>query len=143
MIRTKSHLAAAALASTLGFPAVASAAIATQSDFDQFEVCYGSLEGAQTVLPKLQPEFDPATYEQVTKATRDFLDAFLDMESRLSKAVIHPDKASLSIAHIRGYRPWTLPENQSLDYWSRNGPMPVSCFDLFKRLNETLPLPLP
>ena len=125
----------------LAVPVSVMAATARQSDFDQFEVCYGSLEGAQGLLPILQPQFDPATFEQVAKATQDFLEAFLDLEKRLNAAVRHPDKASLNLAHIRGYRPWTIPQNQTLEYWSRNGPMSASCFDLFKLLNETLPLP--
>jgi len=113
-----------------------------QNDFTQFEFCYGNLKGSQIVLPRLKEQFDPATFEQVSKATDDFLEAFLDIEMRLSAAVMHPDKADLNSAHMRGYQAWMQPGNQTLDYWSRNGPMPAACFDLFKKLNETLPLNL-
>src|SRR5215831_3227827 len=64
-----------------------------QNDFTQFEFCYGNLEGSQTVLPWLKDQFDPATFEQVTKATDDFVDAFFDVETRLGTAILHPDKA--------------------------------------------------
>ncbi len=114
-----------------------------EADFTQFEFCYGNLEGSQALLPKLKPDFDPAAYEQVEKATGDFVETFLDLEMRLTAAVFHADKADLNAAHIRGYQAWIRPENQTLEYWSRNGPMPVACFDLYKRLNEILPLRLP
>src|ERR1051326_328066 len=111
-----------------------------QNDFTQFEFCYGNLEGSESLLPRLKEQFDPATFEQVTKATDDLAEAFIDIEMRLKAAILHPDEADLNSARRRGYQAWTRPENQSLDYWSRNGPMPAACFDLFKRLNEILPL---
>jgi hypothetical protein len=111
-----------------------------QNDFTQFELCYGNLEGSQAVLPRLKDQFDSETFAQVSKATGDFLEAFGDLETRLHAALLHPDQADLNSAHRRGYQAWMAPENQTLEYWSRNGPMPASCFDLFKRLNEILPL---
>jgi hypothetical protein len=112
------------------------------NDYVQFEFCYGNLEGSRTILPRLKDQFDPAVFEQVTKATDDFAEAFADIEMRLAGAVLHPDAADLNSAHRRGYQAWMQPQNQSLDYWSRNGPMPAACFDLFKKLNEILPLTL-
>ena len=112
------------------------------NDFTQFEFCYGNLEGSKTILPQLKDQFDPAIFEQVSKATDDFVEAFVDVQMRLGAAILHPDEADLNSAHMRGYQLWMRPENQTLDYWSRNGPMPAACFDLFKRLNEILPLNL-
>ena len=112
------------------------------NDFTQFEFCSGNLEGSRSVLPRLRDQFDPAIFEQVTKATEDFVEAFLDIQPRLRAAILHPDEADLNSAHMRGYQLWARPENRTLDYWSRNGPMPAACFDLFKRLNEILPLNL-
>ena len=112
------------------------------NDFTQFEFCYGNLEGSQTVLPRLKEQFDRAIFEEVTKATGDFIESFADVERRLGAAILHPDQADLNSAYRRGYQLWMRPENQTLDYWSRNGPMPAACFDLFKRLNEILPLNL-
>ena len=111
-----------------------------QNDFTQFEFCYGNLEGSEAVLPRLEDQFDPATFEQVTKATGDLVEAFHDIEMRLNAAIFHPDLADLNSAHRRGQLAWMQPENQTLAYWSGNGPMPAACFDLFKRLNEILPL---
>jgi hypothetical protein len=61
------------------------------------------------------------------------------LETRLATVVFGADRNDLSRAHNLGRQPWRQPENQSLAYWSKNGPMSVFCFGLTKRLNEDLP----
>jgi len=118
----------------------AMAAEVREADYEDFESCYGSFEGAQTVLPKLQDQIAPADLDDIAHGM-EALDAdFHDLEMRLSASVFHSDRKSLDAAHVSGTLPWARPQNQNLDYWSRNGPMSRFCFDLIKRLSQTVPV---
>jgi hypothetical protein len=111
----------------------------SERDFEDFETCYGSYEGASTVLPILKNRMPPADFAAVEQAMHDLGEDFADLEKRLSNAVRFSDHNTLAQAHMIGRVPWSNAENQTLAYWSRNAPMSVACFALTKRLHEQLP----
>ena len=108
-------------------------------DYEDFETCYGSFEGAAMVLPELQPQMSPDDFATVEHAMRNLGDDLAELEMRLSRIVFGADHDELARAHLLGRLPWQQAENQTLAYWSRNAPMSVFCFGLTKRLNEDLP----
>jgi hypothetical protein len=108
-------------------------------DYEDFESCYGSVEGAAGVLPGLRQQMLPDDFAAVEHAMKNLTDDLADLEMRLSQAVFGTDRNELAQAHLVGRIPWQQPENQSLEYWSRNAPMSLACFALTKRLNEVLP----
>ena len=119
--------------------AVAGTARISERDFEDFEACYGSYEGASTVLPMLKERMPPADFAAVELAMHDLGEDFADLEKRLSNVVRFSDRNALAQAHMIGRVPWSNTENQTLAYWSRNAPMSVACFALTKRLHEQLP----
>jgi hypothetical protein len=123
-------------ASVIAVPGIARV---SQRDFEDFETCYGSYEGASSVLPMLRERMPPADFVAVERAMRDLGEDFVDLERRLSDVVRAADHDALTQAHMIGRVPWTNPQNQTLAYWSRNAPMSVACFALTKRLHEELP----
>jgi hypothetical protein len=129
-----------AFALVAALPALAAPARVTAHDYEDFESCFGSFEGASTVLPKLQDRIAANDFETIEHAMQNLGTDLNGIEMRLSHAIIRSDPATLAEAHRAGRLAWTQPQNQTLDYWSRNGPMSRFCFDLTKRLNEDLPL---
>jgi hypothetical protein len=108
-------------------------------DFEDFESCYGSFQGATAVLPKLKSEMPPDDFAAVAHAMGNLADDFRDLEMRLSRLMPGADRNSLVQAHALGRSQWENPDHQTLAYWSGNGPMSVYCFGLTKRLSEDLP----
>jgi hypothetical protein len=108
-------------------------------DYEDFETCYGSFEGAATVLPLLRVAMPADDFASVEHAMRNLAEDFTGLEQRLSTVVFGADRNELEQAHNIGRIPWQQRENQTLSYWSRNGPMSIFCFGLTKRLNEDLP----
>jgi hypothetical protein len=78
-------------------------------------------------------------FAAVEHAMNNLTDDLADLEMRLAKTVFGTDRNELAQAHLAGRIPWQQPQNQSLEYWSRNAPMSVACFAMTKRLNEVLP----
>jgi hypothetical protein len=112
----------------------------TASDYEDFESCYGSFEGASTVLPRLKTQIDATDFATIEHAMQNLAIDLADLAMRLPHAVFGSDAQRLETARLAGSLPWKQPQNQTLDYWSRNGPMSLYCFGLTKRLNEDLPL---
>ena len=112
----------------------------TASDYEDFQSCYGSFEGASIVLPQLRSQFDAADFATIEHAMQNLAIDLNDLAMRLSHGVFRSDAKRLDAARLAGSLPWRQPQNQTLDYWSRNGPMSRYCFGLTKRLNEDLPL---
>ena len=108
-------------------------------DYEDFESCYGSVEGAAGVLPELREQMSPDDFSAVEHAMKNLTDDLTDLEMRLSKTVFGTDRDELAQAHMIGRSPWQQVQNHSLEFWSRNAPMSVACFALTKRLNEVLP----
>ena len=108
-------------------------------DYEDFESCYGSVEGAAGVLPELREQMSPDDFTAVEHAMTNLRDDLADVETRLSKTVFGTDRKELAQAHLIGRSPWQQVQNHTLDFWSRNAPMSVACFALTKRLNEVLP----
>ena len=108
-------------------------------DFEDFEACYGSFEGAAAALPALRPKMSPDDFDTVQHAMRNLADDLAGLRTRLAMVVFGADRNELLRAHMIGRLPWQQPENQTIAFWSRNGPMSVFCFGLTKRLNEGLP----
>ena len=129
-------LAALAMAAFLS----ATPARVTASDYEDFQSCYGSFEGASIVLPQLRSQFDAADFATIEHAMQNLAIDLNDLAMRLSHGVFRSDAKRLDAARLAGSLPWKQPQNQTLDYWSRNGPMSRYCFGLTKRLNEDLPL---
>jgi hypothetical protein len=120
-------------------PAAPDFARISARDFEDFESCYGSFQGATAVLPKLRSEMSSDDFAAVAHAMDNLADDFTDLEMRLSHLMPGADRNSLMQAHSLGSQPWEIPQNQTLAYWSGNGPMSVYCFALTKRLGEDLP----
>ncbi len=120
--------------------AAAAPARVTASDYEDFESCYGSFEGASTLLPQLKDQIDAPDFATIEHAMQNLGTDLDDLAMRLSHGVFHSDAKRLEAARLAGSLPWRQPQNQTLDYWSRNGPMSLYCFGLTKRLNEDLPL---
>lgn len=120
-------------------PAAPDFARISARDFEDFESCYGSFQGASAVLPKLKSEMPPDDYVAVAHAMDNLASDFNDLEMRLSRLMPGADRNSLTQAHALGRAQWENPRNQTLVYWSGNGPMSVYCFGLTKRLGEDLP----
>jgi hypothetical protein len=112
----------------------------TTSDYEDFESCYGSFESASTLLPQLKNQIDPTDFATIEHAMQNLAIDFADLAMRLPHGVLGSDAKRLEAARLAGSLPWKQPQNQTLDYWSRNGPMSLYCFGLTKRLNEDLPL---
>jgi len=108
-------------------------------DYEDFESCYGSVEGAAGVLPGLREQMSPEDFAAVEHAMKNLTDDLTDLEMRLSKTVFGTDREELAQAHLIGRSPWQQVQNHTLTFWSRNAPMSVACFALTKRLNEILP----
>jgi hypothetical protein len=108
-------------------------------DYEDFETCYGSFEGAATVLPLLRGAMPADDFASVEHAMRNLAEDFTGLEQRLSTVVFGADRNELEQAHNIGRIPWQQRENQTFSYWSWNGPMSIFCFGLTKRLNEDLP----
>lgn len=108
-------------------------------DYEDFETCYGSFEGASAALPTLREAMPPDEFSAVEHAMGNLAEDFAGLEQRLSAVVFGANRNGLEEARRIGRMPWQQPENHSLLYWSRNGPMSVFCFGLTKRLNEDLP----
>jgi len=123
-------------ATTIAVPAVATV---SARDYEDFESCYGSVEGAAGVLPELRDQMPPDDFAAVEHAMKNLIDDLADLEKRLSKTVFGTDRDELAQAHMIGRFPWQQVQNHSLEFWSRNAPMSVACFALTKRLNEVLP----
>jgi hypothetical protein len=130
-----------ALIAFLSATAIAMPGIAGVSarDYEDFETCYGSAEGAAGVLPGLRQQMSPDDFAAVEHAMKNLTDDLADLEMRLSQIVFGADRTELAQAHMAGRSPWQQPQNQSLEFWSRNAPMSLGCFALTKRLNEVLP----
>ena len=111
----------------------------SERDFEDFETCYGSFEGASSVLPLLKQHMPANDFATVARAMRDLGEDFIDVEKRLSDVLRSADRNALAQAHLIGRVPWSSAQNQTLAYWSRNAPMSVACFALTKRLHEQLP----
>jgi hypothetical protein len=111
----------------------------TARDYEDFESCYGSVEGAAGVLPELREQMSPDDFAAVEHAMTNLTDDLADLEMRLSKTVFGTDREELAQAHMIGRSPWQQVQNHSLNFWSRNAPMSLACFALTKRLNEILP----
>jgi len=92
------------------------------------------------VLPQLRSQFDAADFATIEHAMQNLAIDLTDLAMRLSHGVFRGDAKRLDAARLAGSLPWKQPQNQTLDYWSRNGPMSRYCFGLTKRLNEDLPL---
>lgn len=122
------------------FFAVAAPARVTAADYEDFESCYGSFEGATTVLPQLKSQIDAPDFATIEHAMQNLAIDLSDLAMRLSRGVFRSDAKRLEAARLAGSLPWKELQNQTLDYWSRNGPMSRYCFGLTKRLNEDLPL---
>jgi hypothetical protein len=122
------------------FLAAAAPAPVTASDYEDFESCYGSFEGASSLLPQLKDQFDPPDFATIEHAMQNLATDLDDLAMRLSHGVFRADAKRLDAARLAGSLPWKQPQNQTLAYWSRNGPMSLYCFGLTKRLNEDLPL---
>jgi hypothetical protein len=120
--------------------AVAAPARVTASDYEDFESCYGSFEGASTVLPRLKAQIDAPDFATIEHAMQNLAVDLDDLAMRLSHGAFRSDAKRLDAARLAGSLPWKEAQNQTLDYWSRNGPMSLYCFGLTKRLNEDLPL---
>ncbi|HEX5280238.1 MAG TPA: hypothetical protein VFW28_09170 [Micropepsaceae bacterium] len=131
-------LALVALLSAAASAAPDFARISTR-DFEDFESCYGSFKGASTVLPKLRTEIPPDDFAAIAHAMGNLADDFADLEKRLSHLMPGADRNLLMQARSLGTEAWEIPQNQTLAYWSGNGPMSVNCFALTKRLGEDLP----
>ena len=129
-------LAAVAMAALL---ATTSARV-TASDYEDFESCYGSFEGASIVLPQLQSQIDAGDFATIEHAMQNLAIDLNDLAMRLSHGAFRSNAKRLEAARLAGSLPWKQPQNQTLDYWSRNGPMSRYCFGLTKSLNEDLPL---
>ena len=112
----------------------------TASDYEDFESCYGSFEGSSALLPQLKSEIDAPDFATIEHAMQNLAIDLADLGMRLSHGVFGSDAKHLDAARLAGALPWKQPQNQALDYWSRNGPMSLYCFGLTKRLNEDLPL---
>ena len=112
----------------------------TASDYEDFESCYGSFKGASIVLPQLQGQIDAADFATIEHAMQNLAIDLNDLAMRLSHGVFRSEDKRLDAARLAGSLPWKQAQNQTLDYWSRNGPMSRYCFGLTKRLNEDLPL---
>ncbi len=108
-------------------------------DYEDFESCYGSFEGASGLLPSLREQMSPDDYAAVDHAMKNLSDDLADLEMRLATNVFGAQREELVQAHLFGRSPCQQTQNQSLDFWSRNAPMSISCFALTKRLNEVLP----
>ncbi len=130
-------LAGLAMAALL---AVAAPAPVTTSDYEDFESCYGSFEGASTVLPQLKSQIDASDFMTIEHGMQNLAIDLDDLATRLSHGGFRSDAKRFEAARLAGSLPWKQPQNQTLDYWSRNGPMSRYCFGLTKRLNEDLPL---
>ena len=130
-----------ALIAFLSATAIAAPGVAGVSarDYEDFESCYGSVEGAAGVLPALRQQMSADDFAAVEHAMNNLTDDLADLEMRLAKTVFGTDRNELAQAHLAGRIPWQQPQNQSLEYWSRNAPMSVACFAMTKRLNEVLP----
>ncbi len=120
-------------------PAAPDFARISARDFEDFESCYGSFQGASAVLPKFKSEMPADDFASVAHAMDNLADDFTDLEMRLSRLMPGADRKSLMQAHALGRASWENPQNQTLGYWSGNGPMSVYCFGLTKRLGEDLP----
>ncbi len=119
--------------------AVPAGAGVSARDYEDFELCYGSVEGAAGVLPALREQMSRDDYAAVEHAMKNLAGDLADLEMRLAQNVFGTDREDLAQAHLAGRFPWQQPQNRSLDFWSRNAPMSISCFALTKRLNELLP----
>lgn len=124
---------------SMAVPAAPDFARISARDFENFESCYGSFQGATAILPKLKGEMPPDDFAAVAHAMDNLADDFTDLETRLSRLTPGADRNSLMQARALGRSPWENPQNQNLGYWSGNGPMSVYCFGLTKRLGENLP----
>ena len=124
---------------SVAVPAAPDFARVSARDFEDFESCYGSFQGASAVLPKLKREMPPDDFASVAHAMDNLADDFADLETRLERLIPGTDRNALVQAHALGRSPWENPQNQTLAYWSGNGPMSIYCFGLTKRLGEDLP----
>jgi hypothetical protein len=122
------------------FVAAAAPARVTAADYEDFESCYGSFEGAGTVLPQLKSQIDAPDFATIEHAMQNLAIDLDDLAMRLSQGAFRGDAKRLEAARLAGTLPWKDPQNRTLAYWSRNGPMSRYCFGLTKRLNEDLPL---
>ena len=105
---------------------------ATARDYEDFETCYGSFEGAAAVLPELRGQMPMDDFSAVQHAMRNLAEDFAGLEMRLSMVVFGADRDDLARAHMAGLLPWQRAENRTLAYWSRNGPMSLFCFGLMR-----------
>lgn len=125
----------------LVFAAIAQAAAGSpisRADRDQFDICYGSFEGAQMTLPQLESKFDPSYYREIGDAMEDLGANLIDLDMHFAGIGLPEDKTARERGHVTGRLPWMNPENRTLEFWARNGPMSEACFELIKRLNESL-----
>jgi len=120
-------------------PAAPDFARISARDFEDFESCYGSFQGATAVLPKLKSEIPPDDFAAVAHAMDNLAEDFTDLERRLSRLMPGTDRNALRQANVLGRSPWENPGNQTLAFWSGNGPMSIYCFGLTKRLGEDIP----
>jgi hypothetical protein len=119
-------------------PAATLGTALSRADRDQFDMCYGSFEGAQTVLRDLEADFDPAYYREVGDAMEDLGADLANLDARLAEVGLAEDRTARERGHLAGRLAWTKPENHTLNFWAQNGPMSRPCFDLLKKLNQTL-----
>lgn len=107
----------------------------SRGDRDQFDICYGSFEGAEIVLPQLRSQFNPAYYREISEAMEDLGANLVDLEAHFADHGLTKDQVARNGGHLAGRLPWLKPENRTLDFWAQNGPMSQACFELIKRLN--------
>ncbi len=102
------HLVALVAAAAIAVPGIARI---SQRDFEDFETCYGSYEGASGILPMLKERMPPADFAAVERAMHDLGEDFDELEKRLSDVVRTADHNVLAQAHMVGRVPWTNPQN--------------------------------
>jgi len=92
------------------------------------------------MLPQLQSQIDTIDFATIEHAMQTLPIHLNELAMRLSHGMFRSDAKRLDAARLAGSLLWKQSQNQTLDYWSRNGPMSRYCFGLTKRLNEDLPL---
>jgi hypothetical protein len=87
-----------ALIAFLSATAVAAPGVAGVSarDYEDFESCYGSVEGAAGVLPALRQQMSADDFAAVEHAMNNLTDDLADLEMRLAKTVFGTDRNASS-----------------------------------------------
>jgi hypothetical protein len=126
------------LAASFLLPAAIFGTAVSQENYEQFETCYGSFQGASTVFPQIEAELAPADHRDLVQAMTDLAETFGILERKFAAVGLTGDTAARNRDRLVGRLPWTKAESHTLRYWSANGPMSRPCFELIKMLNQTL-----